>query len=368
LHQQQQQQQQQQQPQQRYELVASGKARPAKKSRVVPSQSSLVGSLPERWMAQQTTTAVHKPLNKPSSFVGKDTSVKTSNNRLVSSILAQSTPAWRRPSKPKAPVNMAQQQSTTEITTSTTSYRPFGADMLSSMMKSPQQARHGTDDDGDDTIADTPASTIIDQSSPVQNMWWQSNTVTAHSPTRSPRKVASKRGPLLTSFLAAKDKWQSERLRLYNTTRTNETSSFSFLSNPTDDPRRKANSYTDVTILGPGRTITNAGYLVHLVFLHEHSVPKGDNIAVTEEFAWGCFHRGQQTGGALRIYNAVVLPWSNAHLEFNVKWTIIATQVYESCPREDLPTLPSILNRLSKRAFTSSTPSTTADSIVTSMS
>eukprot|EP00977_Amphora_coffeiformis_P008646 scaffold1959_cov162-Amphora_coffeaeformis.AAC.3 len=351
--------QQQQQPQQRHGLVASGTARPAKKSRVVPSQSSLVGSLPQRWMTQQTTmpAAVRKPLSKPSS-----SSVKTNNTRLVPPVLIQSTPAWRRPSKPKAGQKNSAKN---EPTTTATSYRPFGADMLSSMMMSPQEARRGKNGDGDDdddAIADVPATTV-DPTSPMQKIWWESSTAAGHSPSRSPRKAASKRGPLLTSFLAAKDKWQSDQLRLYNTTTTMATSSsssFSFLSNPTDDPRRKARSYTDVTILGPGRTTTSGGFLVHLVFLHQHSVSKEDTVTATKEFAWGCFQRGQQTGDALRIYNAVVVPWSNAHPDVSVKWTVVATQVYEPCPRDDLPTLASILGGLNKEEAPCSANATTA--------
>lgn len=331
----------------------------SKTSRVVPSTSSLVGSIPQRWMqasaALVAPSAARQRVRKrdtPSSAPTPDPSTNRTVRQMLPPTIAQSVPAWRtQSSKPlhKAlPTSSTNQQSSkSPPAKKTNSFRPFGAAILASLKSPPPSI--------DDVITDVPESTTTDHSSPEDNslqqpMWWMaaassSSSTNRHSP-RSPRKpsATAKRGALVNAFKMAKDKWQSDRLRLHNGGQTSSSSaavlsSFSMVSNPIDDPRRKAKCYTDVTILVPGR-VGNGGYSVNLVFLHEHNV--GNDTRVEKQLAWCHFQNGQQAGHALRIYNAVILPWSSSTpangqegegKRPNASWVVTATQTYEVCPR-----------------------------------
>lgn len=370
-------------------------SRPVKKSRIVPSsQSSLVGSLPQRWMKSFTGFPSSANRTCRSTVSGRPASMSGTRNAAAQNsriTMTQSTPAWRQrpPSGRKrtgglAPATLPRESSTNDQTTlapskSSVTYKPFAAANMTSQL---QTCHDNDDDDGDDdAITDVPETTP-DLSSPSagtaqqQQMWWGSTTTAVTTPSKSPHRASSKqRGPLLAAFRAAKDRWNADRLRLYNSTAATSsttTSLFSFLSNPLDDPRRKAKSCTDVTILGPGRSVTNGAYWVHLVWLHQHNsfaakegntTVNGDDNDTTADpgqvTAWGCFPRGQQQPGeAVRIYNAVVTPWStndgdedaNDKRNSNVPWIVMATQVYEPCPGDDLPPVDSILERINNAA------------------
>lgn len=386
--------QQQQQSSSSSTLRAAARMRPGfpavtvKKSRIVPSQSSLVGSLPQRWMQPQPgslktnnkTTRQRIRKHGAASTAPEPSSVAL---RLrPAPTISQSVPAWRaqhtrkplhKPAPPassqQSPDKVAAERATNNSTASsaaTSSFRPFGATMLASLQMQSPQHRQQTDDDA--IIVDASESTPPthnNESNPgeggnaPQGMWWMappnasSISNTRPSP-RSPRRSSSsasalKKGPLMSAFKIAKDKWQSDRLRLHNSGQASSTlsSSFSMLANPIDDPRRKAKTYTDVTILVPGRMVASGTYTVHLVFLHEHCV--NQQTRVEKQLAWCHFHHGQQAGNALRIYNAIALPWSSdaqtpaAGEKPSVPWVITATQTYEICPRDDIQSHGDIL-------------------------
>jgi hypothetical protein len=316
------------------------------RSRVVSStQSGLVGSLPQRWVHANSQANLSRTFAHPRGTRPSERPVTT--RRRLAPTLSQSTPAWRSQSRMPQPPPAAAPAMVPQTPSTATHplYQPLRA--LSVLAGSPESQ---------DAISEIPDAAPTDESSPEGNhstrMWWMpsSSSTTAGPSPRSPRKSkSSKRGPLMSAYLTAKDRWQSDRLRLHNSGgQTTAEQSLSVFSHPVDDPRRKARSYTDVTILTTGQR-SSGGYTCHGVFLHEHFVTGETASGCQAEVALCCFPHGQTTGQALRIYNSVVLPWSCDDLESgsNVRWIVLATQVYEACPRDDLLSMDDLVQSVS---------------------
>lgn len=131
---------------------------------------------------------------------------------------------------------------------------------------------------------------------------------------------------------------------------------FSVVSLDMNDPRNRASSVLNVTVLEPsGISNRESQRILMLCFVHNAT---GSLSQLTCQFSWVCFACDTareltiEKGSRLRIYNAVPMELSGPLCASKpgtfpaVKWAILATTLCEPYPNElpQLPDVPTILN------------------------
>jgi hypothetical protein len=173
------------------------------------------------------------------------------------------------------------------------------------------------------------------------------------------RNMGNATGRLSKRFGVIRDAVKGDRIRFQSGQYP-----FSKTSLDTNDPRNRAKTYVDVTVLGEStgwdQRVTVLGYIHSLVVVSKESQPEENDP--TSQFAWICLGydtaREQKIGrgSQLRIYNAVpvrlTVPLTKADPEnpsSSVKWIILSTELCE--PYSSLlPKLPDAQTLLSQNA------------------
>lgn len=178
---------------------------------------------------------------------------------------------------------------------------------------------------------------------------------TVHSPTpayQSPipksRKKSSQGGPLFKRLKLIRDAVKGDTIR-FQSGQYPFTKTTSFDMN---DPRNRATSYMDVTVVGSGAAWEDQQKLTFLGFVHAHVAQTTSAPLPGSCLAWLCFsyetvrERNLQPGSQLRIYNPVTVPFVEAKPPDRlamptVEWIVACTQLCESYP-DCLPQLPDL--------------------------
>jgi hypothetical protein len=176
-------------------------------------------------------------------------------------------------------------------------------------------------------------------------------------PTRkSGKSKTNKTGPLCKRLKVLRDAVKGDSVRFQSGQyRFSVKSTFDL-----NDPRNRAKSYMDVTVLGESCSWAgkDSQRVTVLVFIHAHcpthSTDAGDVALVSQKcLAWLCVSfetaRAQniRTGSELRLYNAVAVPLTlpSDALDVNARFVVVA-QLCEPYPAvlEKLPDAASIAN------------------------
>lgn len=161
-------------------------------------------------------------------------------------------------------------------------------------------------------------------------------------PKRSTRKLT---GTLAKRLKTLRDSSIGDSIRL-------QSGQYPFGAKSTDwnDPRSRASSYLDVTIIGEAKCWENdPKKLTTLAYVHRYCTVKESSTLPTKGFVWLCLThemarmQSVRVGLSLRIYNAVVVPWNEAStphaLSYNIQHIVFDTQLCEPYP-DTLPPLP----------------------------
>ena len=267
-----------------------------KKRTVVPSQASLVGSLPQRWLKG----------SGPSSLVTRP------KKAVKRARLGQSTPAWRRSSLTQNNTQHHATQDDDGTTTAKTPYRPFGGSVGTKQWQ----------DVGDNLdIADVPAESM--------------RQVTPTGWIASPAPRRGTKGPLVTAWQTARDQWQVQRLRLAQGRATTTTTTM------------------DVTVLQePVVTTTRRSFVRQLVYWHCEDNGDDNNNAL----AWCLWERPQPVGRVVRLHQAVVVPrksfadtTTTSTTTISVPWLVGAHLVQDTSPQSSVPSYEEVCARITAR-------------------
>jgi hypothetical protein len=161
-------------------------------------------------------------------------------------------------------------------------------------------------------------------------------------PKRSTRKLI---GTLAKRLKTLRDSSIGDSIRL-------QSGQYPFGAKSTNwnDPRSRASSYLDVTIIGEAKCWENdPKKLTTLAYVHRYCTVKESSTLPTKGFVWLCLThemarmQSVRVGLSLRIYNAVVVPWNEAStphaLSYNIQHIVFDTQLCEPYP-DTLPPLP----------------------------